>query len=300
MPTKLMKKYPKHAEMQYLEVINDVIETGKYKDDRTSTGIYTKFGNQMRYDLQHSFPVLTTKDVFWRGVAEELLWFVKGETNAKLLSDKKIKIWDGNASREFLDNLGLKDREEWDLGPVYGFQWRHFGAKYENMHKDYTNEGVDQLASVINTIKTNPQSRRIVLTAWNPSAIPEMALPPCHIFAQFYVSGDEKPKLSCQMYQRSCDLGLGVPFNIASYALLTCMLAQVCGLERGEFIHSLGDSHIYSNHVEPLKEQLKRIPHPFPQLSIDPSITEIDKFEYSHFKLVNYTHDKKIKMPMAV
>ena len=222
-----MAKYPKHPEMQYLEIIENVIETGKFKDDRTGTGIYTKFGHQMRYDLQHSFPVLTTKDVFWRGVAEELLWFVKGETNAKLLSDKKIKIWDGNASREFLDNLGLKDREEWDLGPVYGFQWRHFGAKYETMHKDYTNEGVDQLAQIINTIKTNPNSRRIVMTAWNPSAIPEMALPPCHIFAQFYVSGDEvgKQKLSCQMYQRSCDLGLGVPFNIASYALLTCMLA---------------------------------------------------------------------------
>jgi dihydrofolate reductase / thymidylate synthase len=226
-PTKLMAKYPKHPEMQYLEIIENVIETGKFKDDRTGTGIYTKFGHQMRYDLQHSFPVLTTKDVFWRGVAEELLWFVKGETNAKLLSDKKIKIWDGNASREFLDNLGLKDREEWDLGPVYGFQWRHFGAKYDTMHKDYTNEGVDQLAQIINTIKTNPNSRRIVMTAWNPSAIPEMALPPCHIFAQFYVSGDEvgKQKLSCQMYQRSCDLGLGVPFNIASYALLTCMLA---------------------------------------------------------------------------
>jgi len=201
-PTKLMAKYPKHPEMQYLEIIENVIETGKFKDDRTGTGIYTKFGHQMRYDLQHSFPVLTTKDVFWRGVAEELLWFVKGETNAKLLSDKKIKIWDGNASREFLDNLGLKDREEWDLGPVYGFQWRHFGAKYETMHKDYTNEGVDQLAQIINTIKTNPNSRRIVMTAWNPSAIPEMALPPCHIFAQFYVSGDEvgKQKLSCQMY----------------------------------------------------------------------------------------------------
>lgn len=142
-PTKLMAKYPKHPEMQYLEIIENVISTGKFKDDRTGTGIYTKFGHQMRYNLQHSFPVLTTKDVFWRGVAEELLWFVRGETNAKLLSDKKIKIWDGNASREFLDNLGLKDREEWDLGPVYGFQWRHFGAKYDTMHKDYTNEGVD-------------------------------------------------------------------------------------------------------------------------------------------------------------
>ena len=218
----------------------------------------------MRYDLNESFPVLTTKDVFWRGVAEELIWFINGHTNAKLLSDKKIKIWDGNASREFLDNLGFLEREEWDLGPVYGFQWRHFGAAYESMRDDYTGQGVDQLVQVINTIKTNPTSRRIVMTAWNPSAIKDMALPPCHILAQFYVTGDKKPRLSCQMYQRSCDLGLGIPFNIASYALMTCLLAQVCGLERGEFIHTLGDAHVYSNHIDPLKEQLERMPHPFP------------------------------------
>ena len=197
MPTKLFADYPLHPEFQYLEAIDDIIKTGKYKDDRTGTGIYTKFGYQMRYDLNESFPILTTKDVFWRGVAEELIWFVNGETNAKLLSDKKIRIWDGNASREFLDSLGLKDREEWDLGPVYGFQWRHFGANYESMRSDYTNQGVDQLVQVINTIKNNPQSRRIVMTAWNPAAIKDMALPPCHILAQFYVTGDEKPRLSC-------------------------------------------------------------------------------------------------------
>lgn len=196
-PTKLFADYPLHPEFQYLEAIDDIIKTGKYKDDRTGTGIYTKFGYQMRYDLNESFPILTTKDVFWRGVAEELIWFVNGETNAKLLSDKKIRIWDGNASREFLDSLGLKDREEWDLGPVYGFQWRHFGANYESMRSDYTNQGVDQLVQVINTIKNNPQSRRIVMTAWNPAAIKDMALPPCHILAQFYVTGDEKPRLSC-------------------------------------------------------------------------------------------------------
>jgi len=207
----------------------------------------------MRYDLAQSFPVLTTKDVFWRGVAEELKWFVKGDTNAKHLSDKKIRIWDGNASRQYLDSIGLTDRAEWDLGPVYGFQWRHFGAEYETMDSNYEGKGVDQLANLINTIKTNPDSRRIIMSAWNPTAIPEMALPPCHIMAQFYVTGDASPKLSCQMYQRSCDLGLGVPFNIASYALLTCMLAQVCGLERGEFIHSMGDSHVYQNHIEPLR-----------------------------------------------
>ncbi len=167
--------------------------------------------------------MLTTKDVFWRGVAEELKWFVSGDTNAKHLSDIKIKIWDGNASREFLDGIGLTQREEWDLGPVYGFQWRHFGAQYKTMHDNYEGQGVDQIADIIRLLKTEPTSRRILMTAWNPSAIKEMALPPCHILAQFYVTSDKK--LSCQMYQRSCDLGLGVPFNISSYALLTCMLA---------------------------------------------------------------------------
>lgn len=299
-PTKLFEKYPRHPELQYLEVIDDVMRTGKYKDDRTGTGILTKFGAQMRYDLSQSFPVLTTKDVFWRGVAEELIWFVNGHTNAKLLSDKKIRIWDGNASREFLDNLGFLEREEWDLGPVYGFQWRHFGAAYDSMHSDYSGQGVDQLVDCINQIKNNPNSRRIVMTAWNPSAIKDMALPPCHILAQFYVTGHEKPRLSCQMYQRSCDLGLGVPFNIASYALMTCMLAQICGLERGEFIHSLGDAHVYKNHVEPLQTQLERMPHPFPQLVIDPAIKSIEDFKFEHFKLVNYTHEKRIKMEMAV
>lgn len=166
-----------------MELIDDIIKTGKFKNDRTGTGIFTKFGAQMRYDLTQSFPVLTTKDVFWRGLAEELIWFLNGETNAKLLSDKKIKIWDGNATREFLDQQGLKDREEWDLGPVYGFQWRHFGANYEDMHKDYSGEGVDQLVEVIRQIKNNPESRRIIMTAWNPSALKDMALPPCHIMA---------------------------------------------------------------------------------------------------------------------
>ena len=252
----------------------------------------------MRFDLSESFPMLTTKDVFWRGVAEELRWFVKGDTNAKHLSDAKIKIWDGNASREFLDGIGLTQREEWDLGPVYGFQWRHFGAQYKTMHDNYDGQGVDQIADIIRLLKNEPTSRRILMTAWNPSAIKEMALPPCHILAQFYVTADKK--LSCQMYQRSCDLGLGVPFNISSYALLTCMLAQVCGLERGEFIHTLGDAHVYSNHVEPLKEQLQRVPHPFPYLKINPEINEITEFQFSDFRLVNYTHHPKIKMQMAV
>mmetsp|Transcript_17 Transcript_17/g.24 ORF Transcript_17/g.24 Transcript_17/m.24 type:complete len:217 (-) Transcript_17:284-934(-) len=215
--------YPPHQEMQYLEIIKDIIETGKFKDDRTGVGTFSKFGYQMRFDLSQSFPLLTTKDVFWRGVAEELIWFVGGNTNAKLLNEKKIRIWDGNACRSFLDKIGLQDREEWDLGPVYGFQWRHFGAEYTNMHKDYSGEGIDQLAEVIHKLKNNPNDRRILMTAWNVNDLKKMALPPCHILAQFYVSADGA--LSCQMYQRSCDMGLGVPFNIASYGLLTCMLA---------------------------------------------------------------------------
>jgi len=228
---------------------------------------------------------------FCAGLAEELLWFIKGSTNAKELSDNGIHIWDGNGSREYLDSIGLEKREEGDLGPVYGFQWRHFGAEYTDMHADYSGKGVDQLKDLIHKIKTNPTDRRLVLTAWNPLALPEMALPPCHMFCQvnmirvatrhncrtfqsqtlnnkilcvylqFYVADGE---LSCQMYQRSCDLGLGVPFNIASYALLTRMVAQVCGLAAGDFVHVLGDAHVYANHVDPLKLQLQNAPRHLP------------------------------------
>lgn len=220
----------------------------------------------MRFSLRNnSFPLLTTKRVFWRGLAEELLWFIKGDTNANHLAEKNVHIWDANGSREFLDNLGFKEREVGDLGPVYGFQWRHFGAEYKDFNTDYTNQGVDQLKEVIETIKTNPTDRRIILTAWNPSAIPKMALPPCHMMCQFYVYNGE---LSCQMYQRSCDMGLGVPFNIASYSLLTIMIANVTGLKPGEFIHVTGDTHVYNNHIEPLKEQLKRNPFPFPKVCL--------------------------------
>lgn len=194
-------------------------------------------------------------------MAQELLWFISGDTSARTLQDQGIHIWDGNGSRAYLDSIGLQHREEGDLGPVYGFQWRHFGAEYSTMHADYRGKGVDQLADLIHRIKTNPNDRRLVLSAWNPAALPEMALPPCHMFCQFYVADGE---LSCQMYQRSCDLGLGVPFNIASYALLTRLVAQVCGLRAGDFVHVLGDAHVYTNHVDPLKEQLKNAPRHLP------------------------------------
>ncbi|XWS40058.1 hypothetical protein CRYUN_Cryun18bG0108000 [Craigia yunnanensis] len=253
--------FEKHEEYLYLKMVQDIISDGNLKDDRTGTGTLSKFGCQMRFNLRKTFPLLTTKKVFWRGVVEELLWFISGSTNAKVLQEKGIHIWDGNASRDFLDSIGLTDREEGDLGPVYGFQWRHFGARYTDMHADYTCQGFDQLLDVINKIKNNPNDRRIILSAWNPSDLKLMALPPCHMFAQFYVANGE---LSCQMYQRSADMGLGVPFNIASYSLLTCMIAHVCDLVPGDFIHVLGDTHVYSTHVRPLQEQLQKLPKPFP------------------------------------
>ncbi|QDZ17835.1 bifunctional dihydrofolate reductase-thymidylate synthase [Chloropicon primus] len=287
----------KHEEYQYLDMIEDIIENGMYRGDRTGTGTFSKFGCQMRFDLRRSFPLLTTKRVFWRGVVEELLWFMRGSTNAKLLQEKNVRIWDGNGSREYLDSIGLTDREEGDLGPVYGFQWRHFGAEYTDMHADYSGQGIDQLAEVIHKIKNNPNDRRIILTAWNPSALKDMALPPCHMMCQFYVANGE---LSCQMYQRSCDLGLGVPFNIASYSLLTCIIAHVCGLKPGDFVHTLGDAHVYSNHVEPLKEQLQNEPRPFPTLSINTDNKDIEAFSFEDFELSGYEPHKKVAMKMAV
>jgi len=286
-----------HEEYQYLDAIRKIMEKGVAMDDRTGVGTISTFGEQMRFDLRKGFPLLTTKRVFWRGVLEELLWFVRGDTNGKHLSEKGIKIWDGNGSKEFLEKRGLGHREEGDLGPVYGFQWRHFGAKYVDMHTDYTGQGVDQLVECIDKIKNDPTDRRIIITAWNPADLQEMALPPCHMFCQFYVANGE---LSCLMYQRSCDMGLGVPFNIASYALLTYMVAQVCGLKPGDFVHTLGNAHIYKNHVEPLKTQLERTPRPFPILKVNPDVKDIDGFKAEDFELIGYSPHGKIAMEMAV
>lgn len=294
----LRQESKQHEEYQYLNIIRDVIENGNLKGDRTGTGTHSKFGEQMRFSLRDGkFPLLTTKRVFWKGVVEELLWLIKGSTSSKELSRKRVKIWDGNGTREFLDKYGHGHREEGDLGPVYGHQWRHFGATYFDCHTDYTGKGVDQLSEVIKTIKTNPNDRRIIMSAWNPTDLKSMALPPCHVLAQFYVANGE---VSCMMYQRSCDLGLGVPFNIASYSLLTCMIAQVCGLKAGEFIHTLGDAHVYNNHIEPLHEQLKRVPRPFPTLTINPDKMDIESFTLEDFKLNDYKPYGTIKMEMAV
>ncbi|XP_052891286.1 thymidylate synthase [Anopheles moucheti] len=285
-------------EQAYLQLIRDIIDKGSKRLDRTGVGTLSIFGSQMRFSLRDGvIPLLTTKKVFFRGVAEELLWFIKGSTNAKELQDKGVRIWDGNSTREYLDSCGFTDREEGDLGPVYGFQWRHFGAKYKTCHDDYAGQGIDQLAEVIYKIKNNPYDRRIIMSAWNPSDIPNMALPPCHCLAQFFVGDGE---LSCQMYQRSADVGLGVPFNIASYSLLTHMIAHVTGLKAGEFIHTTGDTHIYLNHVDALREQIERTPSKFPSLVINRKVDSIDDFNFSDFEIVNYNPQSAIKMKMAV
>ncbi|XP_026481154.1 thymidylate synthase [Ctenocephalides felis] len=289
---------PRHEEYQYLDHIKLIIEKGNKKSDRTGVGTMSIFGAQMRYSLRdNTFPLLTTKNVFWRAVVEELLWFIRGSTNSNELKDKKIHIWDGNSSREYLDSLGFTHREVGDLGPVYGFQWRHFGAEYKTFKDDYTGQGVDQLQNILNLIRTNPDDRRIIMCAWNPKDLPIMALPPCHCLAQFYVFDGE---LSCQLYQRSADMGLGVPFNIASYALLTYMIAHVTGLKPGDFVHTLGDSHVYLNHIEPLKVQLERTPRAFPKLYIERKVESLEDFKLEDFKIVGYDPHPKIAMQMAV
>lgn len=286
------------AEQQYLDLVDHVIKHGNKRSDRTGVGTLSILGAQMRFDLsKNQFPLLTTKKVFFRGIAEELLWMIRGSTNALELSEKKVHIWDGNSSRAFLDKNGFKDRSVGDLGPVYGFQWRHFGAEYKDCKTDYTGKGVDQLKEVIHQLKTKPDSRRIVMSAWNATDIPKMALPPCHCLVQFYVFDG---KLSCQLYQRSADLGLGVPFNIASYALLTRLIALECGLEVGEFVHTLGDAHVYLNHVKPLQIQLTRTPTAFPTLEIDPKVKSLFEATVKDFTIKNYSPQAAISMKMAV
>lgn len=288
------------GERQYMDLVRRILTTGEERADRTSVGTLSVFGPRpMRFDLTNgTMPLLTSKNTNWRSLAIELLWFVSGSTSAKELSSQGVKIWNANGSRSFLDGRGLTDREEGDLGPVYGFQWRHFGTEYVDMHADYTGQGVDQLAQVIETIKTNPTSRRIVMSAWNPADLHLMALPPCHMFAQFYVH--DGGELSCQVYIRSNDTGLGASFNIASYALLTHMIAHCCGLKAKELIYTIGDAHIYSNHVEQLKRQLKRTPFTFPKLIVDTETTDIDAITYKDLKLRGYACHPAIAMDMAV
>ncbi|KAK7208459.1 thymidylate synthase/dCMP hydroxymethylase domain-containing protein [Myxozyma melibiosi] len=293
-------------EQAYLDLCATILERGEKRLDRTGTGTYSLFAPpQMRFSLRDGrFPLLTTKRVFLRGIIHELLWFVKGSTSSLELKEKDVHIWDGNGSREFLDSVGLSHRAEGDLGPVYGFQWRHFGAEYVDFNTDYSGQGVDQLAELIDKIKHKPYDRRLILSAWNPADMSKMALPPCHMFAQFYVGypdgPDQQGELSCCLYQRSADMGLGVPFNIASYALLTVMIATVCGLKPGEFVHCLGDAHVYLDHVDAMKTQIERTPREFPKLVIKREVTDIDDFKYEDFEVVGYKPMGKIDMKMSV
>lgn len=288
-----------HPENIYLDLLRHILEKGVYHDDRTNTGVYSCFGYQVRFPIKYSFPLLTTKKVYWKGVVEELLWFLKGDTNNKHLQDKNVHIWDGNSSREFLDKSGLTSYEEGDCGPIYSFQWKHFGAEYKDCHTDYTDKGVDQIKYIINELKTNPNSRRIMMSAWNPSDLKKMCLPPCHVSAQFYVR--EGKYLSCHMYQRSCDAFLGLPFNIASYSLLTYMLAAQTDLIPDELIISFGNLHIYANHVDQVKEQLTRTPMPWPKVALrDSTQWNMDTISYDDIMLVDYKSHPPIKAQMAV
>lgn len=287
---------------QYLDLMSYVFENGEQRDDRTGTGTRGVFGYQMRFNLEEGFPLLTTKKVHFASVAKELLWFISGDTNIKWLVDNNVRIWNEwpyakytkslDYQGETLQEFVAKIKEDADfakkhgnLGPVYGKQWRDFN-------------GVDQLANVIDQIKNNPTSRRIILSAWNPAQLEDMALPPCHAFLQFYVSS--KGKLSLQLYQRSADIFLGVPFNIASYALMVHMIAKVCNLEVGEFVHTIGDAHIYNDHEDVVKLQLARDPKPLPKLIIHGNQTSIDDFKYEDFELVGYDPHPLIKAQVSV
>lgn len=262
---------------QYLDLMRHIREHGAYKEDRTGTGTYSVFGHQMRFDLQKGFPLITTKKVHLKSVIYELLWFLQGSTNIRYLKEHGVSIWD-----EWAD-------EEGELGPVYGHQWRSWP----------TPEGgqIDQISEVIEQIRTNPDSRRLIVSAWNVSEVRKMALPPCHSLFQFYVNNGQ---LSCQLYQRSADVFLGVPFNIASYALLTMMVAQVCGLKPGEFVHTLGDAHLYSNHLQQADQQLSRQPFALPTIEINPNVTSIFEFDFLDFTLQDYIHHPHIKAAVAV
>ncbi|KAM0682210.1 Membrane protein tms1 [Mitosporidium daphniae] len=287
-------------ELQYLNLIRTIINSGDKRPDRTGTGTLSIFGAQMRFSLRNnSYPLLTTKAVFLKGIIGELLWFIRGRTCSKELSDQGIRIWDGHGTKAYLESRGLP-YEETDLGPIYGFQWRHFGAEYTSKEASYDGLGVDQLANLVEGIKKNPYDRRHLMSAWNPVDLDRMALPPCHVLCQFYVSS--KGELSCIYYQRSCDFGLGVPFNIASYSLLTIMMAHVTGYTPGDVVSSMGDVHVYCDHIEGLSVQLERSPRPFPKLIIKDGIkrSRLEDFEISDFELIGYNPHPKIQLHMSV
>ena len=292
-----------YGELGYLNLIRQIIKSGKKQVGRNGT-TFTSIGESLRFSLEdNKIPLMTTKKLAWRVCLKELLWFMNGDTNNKLLKEQNVKIWNGNGTREFLDSRGLNYLKEDDLGPVYGHQWRFWNAPYSKKLgclEDYRGKGIDQLQNVINEIniskQTGESSRRMIMSAWNPEQLDEMALPPCHVLSQYHVVNN---RLSCTLYQRSGDVGLGIPFNIASYSFLTHLLAKHCDLEAGEFVHFIANAHIYDDHVEPLREQLENEPYDFPDLEINKK-DSIDDYKFEDFSIKNYKFHKSIKMDMRV
>ena len=288
----------KHDENQYLNLINDILKENDEFIGRNGKTLAV-FGSAMHFSLENNIiPFLTTKKLAWKTCLKELLWFIKGQTSNNILNNQKVNIWNGNSTREYLDSRGLNHYKENDLGPIYGFQWRHFNAEYNDCDTDYSNKGIDQLASIIEQLK-NPEtrnSRRLIMTAWNPCQLNEMALPPCHILCQFNVSKNNK--LSCSLYQRSGDVGLGVPFNIASYSFLTHLIAHHTGLIAHEFVYYLGNAHIYDDHIEGLKTQIERHPYTFPKLTIANNYDSIEDYTINDFNIENYQFHENINLLM--
>lgn len=288
-------KFQNQDEIEYLKFVKNILYNGETKEDRTGTGTLSLVSpGELRFNLEY-YPLLTTKFCSFRIIAKELLWFLSGSTDNKVLQKQNIHIWDGNSSKEFIKSRGL-DYEEGDIGPGYGFNWRHFGETYQDCHTEY--KGFDQIKMIIELIKTDPYSRRIILNAWDPSKLSQMCLPPCHLLAQFFIT--QKKYLSCKLYMRSSDTFLGLPYNISSYALLTKMIAEITGLESKELIIGFGDAHIYLNHVEVIKEQIERVPKIFPKLRFKRKVMDIDDFSFEDFELINYYPDGSLRAKMAV
>ena len=288
----------KHEENQYLNLIDDILEESEEFVGRNGK-TYAVFGSAMHFSLENNvIPLLTTKKLAWKTCLKELLWFIKGDTSNERLRNEKVNIWNANGSREFLDSRGLTNNKVDDLGPIYGFQWRHFNANYENCDSNYDGKGIDQLNNIIEELKNveSRNSRRLIMSAWNPCQLNEMALPPCHVLCQFNISNNDE--LSCALYQRSGDVGLGVPFNIASYAFLTHLIAHHCGLKAKEFIYYLGNTHIYDDHIEGLKIQKNRIPYNFPKLCISNKYINIEDYKVDDFKINNYEYYENINLLM--
>lgn len=287
-----------NEENQYLNLIDDILNENEEFIGRNGKTL-SIFGSSMHFSLQNNtIPFLTTKKLAWKTCLKELLWFINGETDNKILQKQNVNIWNGNGSRDFLDSRGLYNNTEGDLGPIYGFQWRHFNADYKDCNSDYSNKGIDQLQNIIDQLKdpNSRNSRRLILSAWNPCQIDKMALPPCHIMCQFNVTNNNK--LSCSLYQRSGDVGLGVPFNIASYSLLTYIIAKHVNLEPYEFIYNLGNAHIYDDHILNLKEQVKRVPYEFPKIEILNNYENISEYKITDFNLTDYKFYEPVKLNM--